>query len=481
MGIADGLIRPSPYWPYPPQPKQGVGVSLSHIPELLFGGAAGGGKSDWLLFEATQFADVPGYSALLLRRTYPELAQPGGLIPRSKEWLFGKAKWSEANFTWSFPSGAVIAFGYLQRGNDHLRYQSSEFDMVGFDELTHFTEMQYRYLFSRLRRRAGSQIPPRMRAASNPGGPGHRWVKRRFIDRLPDPTDPEDTPEKCAARVFIPAKLADNDGVDQAAYRRALDQLDPQTREQLLEGDWNVRPPGNWVFDHQALDAVEALGRTLDRAREKGKLPPPVENSIALGVDWGDFATAGEVIWGLSRGGVYVPPGEVTESREDLEEITEKLLGAAANYPYWLAEERYDASFAQSNRTFAKLAQRQLGPHNPMKRRGRPNTYPVAFGEYKMLAIKYLRLLMSRALEGKPDRVLAISPTNELLCAQLRGYAEDDFGKPIKGDDDAVDALIAGVAPLARKHRATLDREMERAKGKADSAALRTLQPSQVA
>jgi hypothetical protein len=479
MGTARVPIRPSPYWPHPPHVKQAAFLSLPHL-EALYGGAAGGGKSDALLMAALQYADCPGYAALLLRKTYPELAQPGGLIDRSQDWLAGTdAKWNEQKHRWTFPSGAVLEFGYLHRSTDRFRYQGAELDFIGFDELTHFDESDFRYLFSRLRRREGSPIPPRMRAASNPGGRGHRWVKRRFIDKLPAEDDPADTPEMAAARIFIPAKLADNPSVDQQAYLAALAQLDPQERAQLVEGDWSARAPGNWVFDHQAIDAVEALGLTLDRAREKGKLPAP--DHIALGVDWGDFATVGEVIWPLSRGGVYVPPGEVTESREDLEEITDALLEAAANYPYWLAEERYDASFAQSNRTFAKLAQRRLGAHNPMKRRGRPNTYPVAFGEYKMLAIKYLRLLMSRTLAGKPDRVLAVSPRNEVLLDQLRDYQEDDFGKPIKGGDDAVDALIAGVAPLARKHRATLDAEMERAKVAARRSEVRTLTPSQVA
>src|SRR5690348_15734101 len=204
-------IRVSPYWPsYAPSPPQAAFLAVLHRLEVFYGGAAGGGKTDALLRAALQFADFPGYKALLLRRTYPELAQPGGLIDRSQEWLAGKARWNEQKHRWTFPSGAVLEFGYLQRSTDKFRYQGAELDFVGFDELTHFDESDYLYLFSRLRKREGSPIPPRIRAASNPGGRGHRWVKRRFIERKPDPDNPEDTPAKCAARVFIPAKLADN-------------------------------------------------------------------------------------------------------------------------------------------------------------------------------------------------------------------------------------------------------------------------------
>ena len=163
-------IRPSPYWGHGPgenYPQAGLLSSL-HL-EVLYGGAAGGGKTDALLMAALQFADIPGYKALLLRRTFPELSQASGLIDRSQEWLGGKAQWNEAKHRWTFPSGAILEFGYLQRSTDRFRYQGAEFDFIGFDELTHFDESDYLYLFSRLRRREGSPIPPRMRAGSNPG------------------------------------------------------------------------------------------------------------------------------------------------------------------------------------------------------------------------------------------------------------------------------------------------------------------------
>ena len=105
---------------------------------------------------------------------------------------------------------------------------------VSFDELTQFTEKQYRYLFSRLRRPQGSRLPIRMRAASNPGGIGHEWVKNRFpITGAPQPD-----------RTFVPAKVADNPHLDIEEYIRSLGQLDEVERRRLLDGDWEIASEG---------------------------------------------------------------------------------------------------------------------------------------------------------------------------------------------------------------------------------------------
>ena len=104
---------------------------------------------------------------------------------------------------------------------------------MAFDELTQFSESQYRYLFSRLRRLQGSNVPLRMRAASNPGGEGHQWVYERFI-----------VGGRSAKRLFVPAGLDDNPYVDRAEYIRSLSELDDVTQDQLLRGLWVVDPTG---------------------------------------------------------------------------------------------------------------------------------------------------------------------------------------------------------------------------------------------
>jgi predicted phage terminase large subunit-like protein len=200
------------------------------VREALFGGAAGGGKSDALLMAALQYVDVPGYAALILRRTYADLSLPGAIMDRAHTWLQGTAaKWSEIEKTWTFPSGATLTFGYLQHTNDRYRYQGAEFQFVAFDELTQFPEADYRYLFSRLRRLATADVPLRMRAASNPGGVGHDWVFERFF-----------VTGRSEGRWFVPAKLGDNPHLDAAEYEQSLAELDPITRQQLLDGLWVV-------------------------------------------------------------------------------------------------------------------------------------------------------------------------------------------------------------------------------------------------
>jgi len=219
------------YIPHYPTPKQAAFLLLDNL-EVFFGGAASGGKSDALLDAALQYVDTPGYAALLLRRTYADLALPGALMDRAREWLApytgsNEVRWIDKEKTYLFPSGATVTFGYLEHEDDKYRYQSAEFQFVGFDELTQFTETQYRYLFSRLRRLKGSSIPVRMRSASNPDGTGIAWVHQRFVVEGPE-----------AGRIFIPSKLEDNPHVDQDEYERALAELDPLTRLRLRHGIW---------------------------------------------------------------------------------------------------------------------------------------------------------------------------------------------------------------------------------------------------
>jgi len=238
-----------------PTPRQAAFLLLT-CREALYGGAAGGGKSDSLLMAALQYVDIPGYAALLLRRTYADLALPEALMDRANEWLSGTdARWDGKNKTWRFPSGATLSFGYLEHEKDKYRYQGAAFQFIGFDELTQFSESQYRYLFSRLRRLQGTNVPVRMRAASNPGGTGHEWVKQRFL-----------VEGRARGRVFVPAKLADNPYLDRAEYMASLSELDPITRAQLLNGDWTARQSGG-KFRREWFEIVDTAPATLRKVR----------------------------------------------------------------------------------------------------------------------------------------------------------------------------------------------------------------------
>lgn len=230
--IRAAIPKLTKYIPTSPSPKQAAFLCLTER-EAFFGGAGGGGKTESLLMAALQYVDRPGYHALLLMRTYVQLSRSNAMMDRCRQWLANTdAHWLGNERKWVFPSGSTLEFGHLDSLGDERRYDGPEFQFVGFDELTQFTETQYRFLFARLRRRAGSDVPLRMRSASNPGGVGHEWVKRRFVK----PGD--------RSRPFVPARLSDNPAIDQAEYRASLAQLDSVTRRQREEGDWEAKREG---------------------------------------------------------------------------------------------------------------------------------------------------------------------------------------------------------------------------------------------
>lgn len=243
--LGGSLRQPYPP-PFTPSTKQEVFLRCPQL-EVFFGGSAGPGKSTALLMAALEYADQPGYAALLLRRTYPQLSMPGGLIPMSKQWLGeSDADWSEAHNRWTFPSGATLTFGHMQNPQDVYRYLGQEYQYVGYDELTGFTEEMYRYLFSRLRRAGEMNLPLRMRSASNPGGLGQDWVRRRFVKR--------ETREPGVG--YVRALMSDNPGLDVDSYRRGLAKLHPVDRARLEDGDWDVVGEGSLFHRSDLLAAL---------------------------------------------------------------------------------------------------------------------------------------------------------------------------------------------------------------------------------
>ena len=234
------------FCPEEPSINQKVFLRTNAI-EALFGGAAGGGKSSALLMAALQYVDIPGYSAILFRRTFADLSLPGALMDRFRSWAsnYDDIHWNSNTFIATFPSGARISFGYLNNVNDYLRYKGSEFQFIGMDEVTEIRESDYRYLFSRLRRPASgpvSQIPLRMRCASNPAP---NWVRQRFI-----------VEGKQEGRIFVPSTLKDNPGIDADSYRQALSALDPVERRRLEEGDWWSTTLGT-LFDRTSFVVID--------------------------------------------------------------------------------------------------------------------------------------------------------------------------------------------------------------------------------
>lgn len=238
--------RAIPYCPEEPSIPQKVFLRSNAI-EALFGGAAGGGKSSALLMAALQYVDIPGYSAMLFRRTLADLTLPGALMDRFRDWTAHteEIRFNQNTYTAVFPSGARITFGYLNNKDDYLRYKGVEAQFIGMDEVTEIRENDYRYLFSRLRRPASgplAQVPLRMRCASNPAP---NWVRQRFLVEGPD-----------KGRIFVPSRLTDNPGVDADSYRRALQELDPIERARLESGDWWATSLGS-LFERSNFVQIE--------------------------------------------------------------------------------------------------------------------------------------------------------------------------------------------------------------------------------
>ena len=206
--------------------------------EVLFGGAAGGGKSYGQMADALLYAlKYPGSKQLVLRRSFSELEKS---LIRTSLGLFPKEIYSfnGSSHVGKFINGSLIDFGYCAVENDVFQYQSSEYDVIRFDELTHFTESQYIYLLSRVR--GANDFPKQIKSTTNPGGIGHGWVKARFID--PSPSGRSFIGEDGMERIFIPSRLDDNLFLTRGdpSYRKRLSALPEKERRALLHGDWNI-------------------------------------------------------------------------------------------------------------------------------------------------------------------------------------------------------------------------------------------------
>ena len=232
-----------------PQPKQAAFMARPEY-EALYGGAAGGGKSDALVVEALRQVGIPHYKALIVRKTYPQLAE---LIDKSLNYYpraYPKARYNASAHTWNFPSGAKILFGSMQYTKDRTRYQGQAYDFIGFDELTHFTWDEYSYLFSR-NRPNGPGTRVYIRASANPGGVGHGWVKERFVTAGKPMTtiwedvtwrDPSGQEHRARqSRIFVPSSVFDNPALlnNDPDYVRRLASMPEAERKALLYGDWD--------------------------------------------------------------------------------------------------------------------------------------------------------------------------------------------------------------------------------------------------
>jgi predicted phage terminase large subunit-like protein len=271
------------------------------IKDAFYGGAAGGGKSEALFLAGLRYADIPGYNALIIRDTYSNLTKSDGLIPRSFEWFsrFKDVSWSEKRSIWTFGSGATLSFGYLNAPRDHFNFQSAAYQYVGIDEVVNIRENQALYMFSRLRKLSDSgykaflkkrnpnitgievekllklykDIPIRFRCASNPPAMEQlsrgSWVKRRYVD-----------PETRKNRVFVPAKMEDNPSLNMKDYKTTLERLDPITRKQLRDGNWDINVK-SLFFEVEKIEIINVCPffRNAVRWWDLGATEEPISGS----------------------------------------------------------------------------------------------------------------------------------------------------------------------------------------------------------
>jgi len=267
------------------QANEGPQTDFLAAPEkdVLYGGAAGGGKSYAMLIDPLRYAHRAAHRALILRRSMPELRE---LIDKSRE-LYPKAfpgcKYKEVEKLWNFPSGAKVEFGFLERDADVYRYQGQAYSWIGFDEITHLpTEFGWNYLASRLRT-TDSEIMTYMRCTANPGGVGAMWVKKRYVD--PSPPNESFRGQDNLTRKFIPARLEDNPYLAKdGRYEEMLLALPPTQRKQLLEGNWDVNEGAAFTEFDIDVHVISPFSIPLGWERIKG-------------IDYG-YASESACIWG---------------------------------------------------------------------------------------------------------------------------------------------------------------------------------------
>ena len=286
--------------------KQSLYLSLPDtIFEQFYGGAAGGGKSEVLLMKplVRQWTDNSKFQGIILRRTYKELEE--SLIERSKRGGISKdgveipsfydfsAEFNEQKKKWRFPSGATITFGHAEQEEDVRKYDTSEYQYAAFDELTSFTEFQYKFIaFSRVRSSIPG-VPAIVCSASNPGNIGHRWVRERFVEPCPQGSKiiAERINDQLVKRIFIPAFLRDNPKLmeNDPLYITRLEMLPEADKRAKLYGDW-------WTFEGQVFGEFRDQLMPDEPANASHTIAPSAIYPIGKLIIFKEFACTKETV-----------------------------------------------------------------------------------------------------------------------------------------------------------------------------------------
>ena len=296
---------------FAPNPGPQTQFLAANEREVLYGGAAGGGKSYAILADAARDLGHPQYRGLIVRRTLDELRE---LIDKSRELyprIYPGIKWNDSKKEWRHPNGGTLWMSYLEQDKDVTRYQGQSFCYIAFDELTQWpTPYCWTYLRSRLRTTA-RDLRIYMRATTNPGGIGHNWVKKMFVDPAPwgttfAATDVETGEvmryrqghskegQALFKRKFIPARLSDNPYIyEDGEYEANLLSLPEAQRRMLLDGDWDAVEGAAFPEWNRAIHVIKPFNIPYNwrrfRACDYGYSAP-------TGVVWFAVAPDGQLI-----------------------------------------------------------------------------------------------------------------------------------------------------------------------------------------
>ncbi len=319
-----------------PQPRQEHFLSLAGLwppenppepsaDEILYGGAAGGGKTDALLIAGMIYAlKYPGCQIAYFRRTFPELEAPEGPVDRSQDLFYPVAQYWKGARQWKFVTGSSLKFMHLAEEEDKQRHRGDQIDLLIFDELTLFTKSMFEFLRSRNRSTVAGSKPMTL-AGTNPGGIGHAWVRARFVDASEQGKKVILTPEG-EKRLFVPAKLADNQALEQRDpnYRKRLMALPEAERKALLEGLWDVYA-GQFFGEWSDYHVVEPFTIPEDWTRigsyDFGYPKPSVYSLYALNPAGGAYKIAEHVTVRWEEGIPVQAPALISEQIEQVKAL----------------------------------------------------------------------------------------------------------------------------------------------------------------
>lgn len=402
-------------------PKQREFID-SKIDDLLYGGAAGGGKSYALLiFAAKRRVEIPNSKGIIFRRTYPELER--SLISESKKFygLFG-ARYNETRHAWRFPNGSIQEFGHCDTDGDVYAYQSAEYQDMGFDEATHFTQFQVSYLTSRVR----SSIPgvqTLIRLASNPGGVGHAWVYKKYVKPALIHKSWKDL-QTGKTYSFIPATVHDNPALmdNDPNYLMRLKELPEKKYLALAKGRWDVFE-GAYFTEWNDTPGYSVLMQPRK---------PDTWTLKFMSLDWGFSDPACVLWWEITPMGRVFIYRELYVNRRSPKELAQDILGMcpeSEKYMYLVASPEIWGKKVETENggeTIKDLMESVFGDRITMEK---ANNARVA-GWLKV------REYLSPAPDGRPW--VQVSPVCENLIRTLPMLVHDDK-KPEDVDPDCED------------------------------------------